>query len=116
MYGIDLTIDNGAFVAFLDPSRCGKSTTLFMLSWVYQPTGGEIRFDGARRNAVEARNRNVGIRPEMLRAGETGLSVTTTRFEAIGRETLSGVDSPLAVRRFLEATARPGKKCRYRRA
>ncbi len=59
--GIDLTIDNGEFVAILGPSGCGKSTTLFMLSGVYLPTGGEILFDGTTVNEVEARDRNIGI-------------------------------------------------------
>ncbi|ARE40342.1 Sugar ABC transporter, ATP-binding protein [Rhodovulum sp. P5] len=59
--GVSLTVENGEFVAILGPSGCGKSTTLFMLSGVYQPTGGEILFDGAVVNEVEARDRNVGI-------------------------------------------------------
>src|SRR5436190_3524312 len=59
--GIDLTIENGAFVAVLGPSGCGKSTTLMMLAGIYQPTSGDITFDGARVNDVEARGRNVGI-------------------------------------------------------
>jgi inositol-phosphate transport system ATP-binding protein len=58
---IDLTIEDGEFVAILGPSGCGKSTTLFMLSGVYMPTGGDILFDGARVNDVEARHRNIGI-------------------------------------------------------
>jgi inositol-phosphate transport system ATP-binding protein len=57
----DLRIDDGEFVAILGPSGCGKSTTLFMLAGIYAPTGGEIRFDGAVVNEVEARDRNVGI-------------------------------------------------------
>jgi len=59
--GLDLAIDDGEFVAILGPSGCGKSTTLFMLAGIYTPTEGEIRFDGARVNEVEARDRNVGI-------------------------------------------------------
>ncbi|MEO6064451.1 MAG: ABC transporter ATP-binding protein [Lysobacterales bacterium] len=59
--GIDLEIEDGAFVAVLGPSGCGKSTTLMMLAGIYQPTGGDITFDGARVNDVEARGRNVGI-------------------------------------------------------
>ena len=59
--GIDLAIENGAFVAVLGPSGCGKSTTLMMLAGIYQPTSGDITFDGERVNDVEARGRNVGI-------------------------------------------------------
>ncbi|MEM1265274.1 MAG: ABC transporter ATP-binding protein [Pseudomonadota bacterium] len=58
---INLTIENGEFVAILGPSGCGKSTTLFMLAGIYLPTGGDILFDGVRVNEVEARHRNVGI-------------------------------------------------------
>src|SRR5437763_5200637 len=58
---IDLAIDDGAFIAVLGPSGCGKTTTLMMLAGIYQPTSGEITFDGARVNDVEARGRNVGI-------------------------------------------------------
>jgi inositol-phosphate transport system ATP-binding protein len=57
----DLRIEDGEFVAILGPSGCGKSTTLFMLAGIYAPSGGEIRFDGAVVNEVEARDRNVGI-------------------------------------------------------
>jgi inositol-phosphate transport system ATP-binding protein len=58
---IDLTIEDGEFAAILGPSGCGKSTTLFMLTGVYMPTGGDILFDGARVNDVESRHRNIGI-------------------------------------------------------
>jgi inositol-phosphate transport system ATP-binding protein len=58
---IDLAIEDGAFIAVLGPSGCGKTTTLLMLAGIYSPTSGEIAFDGARINDVEARDRNVGI-------------------------------------------------------
>ena len=58
---IDLAIADGAFVAVLGPSGCGKTTTLLMLAGIYSPSDGEIAFDGARVNDVEARDRNVGI-------------------------------------------------------
>ena len=57
----DLVIEDGEFVAILGPSGCGKSTTLFMLAGIYEPSEGDILFDGARVNEVEARDRNIGI-------------------------------------------------------
>ena len=59
--GIDLKIEDGSFVAVLGPSGCGKTTTLLMLAGIYNPSAGDIAFDGARVNDVEARDRNVGI-------------------------------------------------------
>jgi inositol-phosphate transport system ATP-binding protein len=56
-----LALADGEFVAILGPSGCGKSTTLFMLAGIYAPSEGDILFDGARVNEVEARDRNVGI-------------------------------------------------------
>ena len=44
--GVDLSIEDGAFIAVLGPSGCGKSTTLLMLAGIYSPTTGEIAFDG----------------------------------------------------------------------
>src|SRR5215213_1139181 len=57
----DLAIGDGEFVAILGPSGCGKSTTLFMLAGIYEPSDGDILFDGTRVNEIEARDRNVGI-------------------------------------------------------
>jgi inositol-phosphate transport system ATP-binding protein len=59
--GMNLSIDDGEFVALLGPSGCGKSTSLFMLAGIYMPSGGELLFDGHVVNEVEARDRNVGI-------------------------------------------------------
>ncbi len=59
--GMDLEIEDGEFVALLGPSGCGKSTSLLILAGIYQPTGGELLFDGHVVNEVEASDRNVGI-------------------------------------------------------
>jgi inositol-phosphate transport system ATP-binding protein len=58
---MNLTIEDGEFVALLGPSGCGKSTSLFLLAGIYLPSGGDILFDGHVVNEVEARDRNVGI-------------------------------------------------------
>src|SRR5688500_20380948 len=56
-----LVIEDGEFVAVLGPSGCGKTTTLLLLAGIYQPSSGEICFDGAPVNEVEAKDRNVGV-------------------------------------------------------
>jgi inositol-phosphate transport system ATP-binding protein len=59
--GMSLEIADGEFVALLGPSGCGKSTSLLILAGIYQPSDGELLFDGHVVNAVEAKDRNVGI-------------------------------------------------------
>ena len=44
--GIDLTVDQGEFVAFLGPNGAGKTTTLKLLSGVIVPTSGTARVLG----------------------------------------------------------------------
>jgi len=44
--GIDLTVEQGEFVAFLGPNGAGKTTTLKLLSGVITPTGGRARVLG----------------------------------------------------------------------
>ena len=57
--GIDLTVDEGEFVAFLGPNGAGKTTTLKLLSGVINPTAGEARVMGfvpwKRENAYRRR-------------------------------------------------------------
>src|SRR5215212_3013398 len=86
----DLAIGDGEFVAILGPSGCGKSTTLFMLAGIYEPTCGDILFDGTRVNEVEARDRNVGIvfqsyalYPHMTVRANIGFPL---RFKKVSRE------------------------------
>ena len=44
--GIDLTVEQGEFVAFLGPNGAGKTTTLKLLSGVITPTAGMARVMG----------------------------------------------------------------------
>lgn len=57
--GIDLTVEEGEFVAFLGPNGAGKTTTLKLLSGVINPTDGAARVMGhvpwKRENAYRRR-------------------------------------------------------------
>ena len=53
--GIDLTIDDGDFVAVMGPSGSGKSTTMNILGCLDVPTSGIFRFLGVE---VQALNRD----------------------------------------------------------
>jgi ABC-2 type transport system ATP-binding protein len=57
--GIDLTVEEGEFVAFLGPNGAGKTTTLKLLSGVINPTSGTARVMGyvpwERNNAYRRR-------------------------------------------------------------
>jgi len=57
--GIDLSVEEGEFVAFLGPNGAGKTTTLKLLSGVISPTEGEAKVLGftpwERKNAYRRR-------------------------------------------------------------
>jgi inositol-phosphate transport system ATP-binding protein len=58
---MNLTINEGEFVALLGPSGCGKSTTMLMVAGIYKPNSGEIYFDGQLVNELEPKDRNIGM-------------------------------------------------------
>ena len=45
---VDLSVPEGAIFALIGPNGAGKTTVFNLVTGVYTPTEGEIRFDGAR--------------------------------------------------------------------
>ncbi len=61
VHGIDLTIEDGAFVVLLGPSGCGKSTLLRMIAGLETVTAGDIEIAGRRVNDVHPKARNIAM-------------------------------------------------------
>lgn len=58
---LNLTCDDGEFIAFLGPSGCGKSTTLRMIAGLEDISSGEIVIGGKVVNKLHPKERNVGL-------------------------------------------------------
>src|SRR5438094_186297 len=59
--GIDLIVDEGAFVTLLGPSGCGKTTTLGLIAGFFPPTAGEIFLKGKPVAGLPPFRRNIGV-------------------------------------------------------
>jgi NitT/TauT family transport system ATP-binding protein len=54
---IDLTVARGSIVSLIGPSGCGKSTLLHMIAGLYEPSSGDVIYNG---RAVESVNTATG--------------------------------------------------------
>jgi multiple sugar transport system ATP-binding protein len=61
VHGVDLTVNQGEFLALVGPSGCGKSTLLRMVAGLESVTAGEIRFDGTVVNSLDPKQRNIAM-------------------------------------------------------
>jgi spermidine/putrescine transport system ATP-binding protein len=59
--GIDLSIEQGEFVAIMGPSGCGKTTTLRMIAGLETPSSGEIRLRSRLMNHVKPWERDTPL-------------------------------------------------------
>jgi len=65
--GLDITVEEGAFVAIVGPSGAGKSTLLQVLGGLDAPSKGEVRFEGSDMYSLgdaalsRIRNKRIGF-------------------------------------------------------
>ncbi|MHA1218660.1 MAG: ABC transporter ATP-binding protein [Candidatus Heimdallarchaeaceae archaeon] len=58
---INLSIDDGEYLAVLGPTGSGKTTTLYLLAGLFTPSKGSILFDDEDVSHIPAEDRNVGF-------------------------------------------------------
>ena len=59
--GVDLSLDDGAFLAILGPSGCGKSSLLRLVAGLESPSSGTIAMDGRDVTRLEPKERDVAM-------------------------------------------------------
>jgi len=82
IHGVNISIDDGAFVVLVGPSGCGKSTLLRMIAGLENITGGEISIGDRVVNNVPPKERdiamvfqNYALYPHMTVAANMGFSL-----------------------------------------
>ncbi len=61
LHGVDVSIEDGAFVILVGPSGCGKSTLLRMIAGLENITQGEIAIGGRVVNKVPPKERDIAM-------------------------------------------------------
>jgi ABC-type sugar transport system ATPase subunit len=61
LHGIDLDVEQGAFISLLGPSGCGKSTLLQIMAGLLEPDNGAIELGGEDITTLPPWKRNIGL-------------------------------------------------------
>jgi multiple sugar transport system ATP-binding protein len=61
IHGVDVMIEDGAFVVLVGPSGCGKTTLLRMIAGLENISGGEIAIDGRVVNRLPPKERDIAM-------------------------------------------------------
>ncbi|MDJ0930911.1 ABC transporter ATP-binding protein [Breoghania sp.] len=59
--GIDLEIEDGEFVVLVDPSGCGNSTLLNLISGLETISSGDVKIGDKRVNTVPPKDRDIAL-------------------------------------------------------
>lgn len=59
--GIDLSIEDGEFIALIGPSGCGKSTLLRVIAGLEPQSSGEVRIEGVQIDGIRPSARNLAM-------------------------------------------------------
>jgi putative ABC transport system ATP-binding protein len=114
--GVDLTVEDGDYIAIIGPSGCGKSTLLHLLGCLDRPTEGMVFFDGrdistmGDNQLTRIRSRNIGFIFQTFNLMPT----LNARENVILQLRLSGIKGSRAVKMAEEALDKVGLKERMK--
>ena len=113
---VDLTVEEGEFVAVMGPSGCGKSTLLNLVGGLDRPTSGQVLIDGTDiatmndRDLTQLRRRKLGFVFQFFNL----IPVLDSAENAALPLTLDGVDASKARQRAEEWLTHVGLETRLR--
>jgi len=61
LHDLNLSVEEGEFVALVGPSGCGKSTLLRIIAGLDEASGGDVLMDGEIVNDLTPRERNIAM-------------------------------------------------------